>query len=439
MFVSSFVLVSVITALVVATNMRKLRMESNVSPELRALRCIYIPVYGLMVAGDWLQGPFMYALYEQYDYSHSTIAALFVCGFGSSMTIGTFLGCYADKYGRKKFCILYAVLYILSCIMKHFKSLPVLVIGRICGGTATSLLFSVFEAWIVAEHPSEVYLPDTLALQSTTSSIVAILAGLVGQATTDISPLKEVPIGICQGLCYYGGNIWPFDLACIVLIAGALLAGVLFNENYGDRQHLVDSTPGIQALKLVVQDRNMLSLCFVQSLFEAAMYCFVLNWTPAMETDVKAAEDELGIIFSVFMVCCLCGSQLFILVTSYCQWNMESMILVACTIAAITHAQVWANLQLNYVSFFVFELCVGFYIPVMASVKSSFIEEAHRGAIYNIFRIPLNAIVVSILLSGMSVTWSFGVSSCLLALAAVIQYYRRYFLPHDSLSYVSLE
>ncbi len=46
----------------------------------------------------------------------------------------------------------YCVTYILSCITKHSPQYRVLMLGRILGGIATSLLFSAFESWLVAEH-----------------------------------------------------------------------------------------------------------------------------------------------------------------------------------------------------------------------------------------------------------------------------------------------
>lgn len=46
----------------------------------------------------------------------------------------------------------YCITYILSCITKHSPQFKILMIGRILGGIATSLLFSAFESWLVAEH-----------------------------------------------------------------------------------------------------------------------------------------------------------------------------------------------------------------------------------------------------------------------------------------------
>ena len=39
--------------------------------------------------------------------------------------------------------------YIASCATKHFTSFSILMLGRLLGGVSTSLLFSVFETWLV--------------------------------------------------------------------------------------------------------------------------------------------------------------------------------------------------------------------------------------------------------------------------------------------------
>lgn len=53
--------------------------------------------------------------------------------------------------------MLYIAVYSLSCMTKHSPNYWVLLVGRLLGGIATSLLFSAFEAWVVAEHNSRGY------------------------------------------------------------------------------------------------------------------------------------------------------------------------------------------------------------------------------------------------------------------------------------------
>ncbi|CAN1254693.1 Molybdate-anion transporter [Linum perenne] len=119
----------------------------NTSLVFNSFKNNYLLVYSLMMAGDWLQGPYVYYLYSQYGYGKGDIGQLFIAGFGSSMLFGTIVGS-----GRKRACITYCITYILSCITKHSPHYKVLMLGRILGGIATSLLFSAFESWLVAEH-----------------------------------------------------------------------------------------------------------------------------------------------------------------------------------------------------------------------------------------------------------------------------------------------
>ena len=144
----------------------------------------------MFAAGDWLQGPYVYALYQHYGFGRGDIGRLFIAGFGSSMIFGTIVGSLADKTcawhwrrqllllcgvlvlgglhgsvddaaqihpprqcrGRKKAALTYVASYVFGCFTKHFNNFNILFVGRIFCGVATSLLFSAFESWLVAEH-----------------------------------------------------------------------------------------------------------------------------------------------------------------------------------------------------------------------------------------------------------------------------------------------
>jgi MFS family permease len=143
------VLVAVLAALEFSKSSKD---RITTSAAFNAFKNNYLVVYSLMMAGDWLQGPYVYALYQHYNYSQGDIGRLFIAGFGSSMLFGTIVGSLGDRYGRKRASVTYCITYILSCITKHSPQYRVLMLGRILGGIATSLLFSAFESWLVAEH-----------------------------------------------------------------------------------------------------------------------------------------------------------------------------------------------------------------------------------------------------------------------------------------------
>lgn len=124
---------------------------------------IYLATYFLMYAADWLQGPYVYRLYAYYGFTREDNALLFIAGFAASCVMGPIAGSLADKYGRRNACLMYAITYIGSCITKHFPSFAILMFGRLLGGFATSLLWSAFEAWMVAEHNARGYDDEQLS------------------------------------------------------------------------------------------------------------------------------------------------------------------------------------------------------------------------------------------------------------------------------------
>lgn len=68
----------------------------TLSPEFKNFQFNYFLVFLLANGADWLQGPYVYALYESYGHNKLAISTLFVAGFLSSMIFGTFAGSLAD-------------------------------------------------------------------------------------------------------------------------------------------------------------------------------------------------------------------------------------------------------------------------------------------------------------------------------------------------------
>ena len=75
---------------------RKTKTQVTSTPAFQSFQYAYFFVFLLANASDWLQGPYVYALYEQYGHDKDSIALLFIAGFFSSMIFGTFTGSLAD-------------------------------------------------------------------------------------------------------------------------------------------------------------------------------------------------------------------------------------------------------------------------------------------------------------------------------------------------------
>lgn len=360
----------------------------------------YLIVYLLAAAGDWLQGPHVYALYAYYGMSKHDIELLFVAGFGSSLLFGTIVGSVADKYGRKTNCFFYGILYAGACITKHFANFWILMIGRLLGGIATSILFSAFESWLVFEHNKRGFADSLLATvfshATLGNSLVAIISGVVAQQAANTF-----------------GYVAPFDVSLAVLSVMTVALIFTWPENYGDKkadvlQHFSD------AFKAARNDGKVICLGVIQSLFEGSMYVFVLEWTPAL----SAASEFIiphGYIFASFMVACMMGSSLFkMLSKDYRPESFMRYVLVLSGFCLAVPTIAPNSTALVFGAFVVFEICVGIFWPAMGYMRGIYIPEQTRATIMNFCRVPLNAIVICILVLNLPMQWIFH--SCVLFL-----------------------
>ncbi|CAI7750813.1 unnamed protein product [Closterium sp. NIES-54] len=403
--------------------------RAQTTPAFESFKNNYLLVYCLMMAGDWLQGPYVYALYQHYGYDKGDIGRLFIAGFGSSMVFGTIVGSLADRHGRRLACVLYCITYILSCLTKHFPAFSILVLGRVLGGIATSLLFSAFESWLVAEHFARGFEPPWLSITFSKAiflgnGLVAILSGLVANVlVTDLNL----------------GPVAPFDAASVLLAGGMAVIVGTWSENYGDS----DQSHGLLlqfqlAYHAIASDEKIAILGAIQSLFEASMYTFVFLWTPALAPSQQAIPH--GFIFSLFMLASMLGSSLAsrlmgragLKVEVYMQavFAISSLsLLLPCIVNWVLEPHpppgggITAGGRVQLAGFCVFEACVGVFWPSLMRMRAQYLPEESRSTIMNFFRVPLNVFVCLVLyhVRAFPMTAMFLMCSLFLAIAALLQ------------------
>jgi MFS family permease len=388
----------------------------------------YVLVYSLMMSGDWLQGPYVYYLYSQYGFDKGDIGRLFIAGFGSSMLFGTIVGSLADKQGRKRACITYCISYILSCITKHSPEYKILMIGRILGGIATSLLFSAFESWLVAEHNKRGFDPQWLSI--TFSKAIFLGNGLVAIVSGLFANLLAENLGF--------GPVAPFDAAACFLAIGMAIIMSSWSENYGDPSESKDLMAQFKvAAKAIASDEKIALLGAIQSLFEGSMYTFVFLWTPALSPN----EEDIphGFIFATFMLSSMLGSSIASRLLAR-KLKVEGYMQIVFSISAVTLVlPVVTNFLvppssvkggsmsfggcLQLLGFCTFEACVGIFWPSIMKMRSQYIPEEARSTIMNFFRIPLNLFVCVVLynVNAFPITVMFGMCSIFLFMAAILQ------------------
>ena len=320
-------------------------------------------------------------------------------------------------------------------------------LGRLLGGVSTSLLFSVFEAWLIKAHADadlpKQCLPKSFSWAAFGNGAIAILAGLIANHIAHSAPMVQV-----SGKIHRGGYLNPFDLAIFSLILCGGGAYVLWEENYGsspneqdgernsgeDDSHGHDGDAKNQrvwyaglrnALTVTLRNKDIMLCGIISSLFEGSMYIFVFMWTPLLKTLARnqGMSDNLpfGLIFATFMVCCMTGSSIFSIVVE--KFPVEKLGIVVFGIGSVAMAIVALEISdsVSFVGMNLFEVCVGMYFPIMGTMKGGIVPEDQRAAIYNLYRIPLNFIVLFSLLTDLTPRVSFILNATMLATATVLQ------------------
>lgn len=300
--------------------------------------------------------------------------------------------------------------------------------GRAVVGCALSLLFSAPEAWLAGEASRKnvsKYLGETFGLAYTGDALVAIIAGKLASWAAGMR-----------------GVTGPFDLSIVFLAAGAVVAGLFWRENKAvaaatSASSSDDSGKGAKkgsikkAFDIVRGDQKLMLVGAVQSLFEAAMYVFILQWPPAIAGAVSAyfgegAMTPFGTIFSCFMTCSLLGSLTFGKLLKRKNSMTEStatgmLAAAAASMGAGAYLTSGATTSLAGImgALCLYEACVGMYFPAIGTLRSKYVPDDQKSVILSLFGIPLNTLVVLayLFVKELGMSGALGVSSAALAIA----------------------
>ncbi len=329
----------------------------------------------------------MYTLYKhEKSISESTVASLFTVGFVTAGITASFVGSLADQYGRRAGCLTFCVTYGLSCLSVLSNDIFILFVGRALGGLSTTLLYSVFETWMIAEyHKRELSgclsLGSMFSMLVTLSSVVAILSGVVGEAI----------------VAYTGTKTSPFMASFVCLVFAFVGIHQLWSENYGEAASEKQQSDG--GWRALLADRRILALTATTTCFEGSMYLFVFFWAPTLISAHERAGSEsplpLGLIFSCFMCVVMLGSTIFGVVKPDNARDAGHLLLSILALAS--YGLLIPVLQRSeggtFWSFALFEVSVGLYFPSMSRLKSEVVEDAVRAKVYGFMRLPLNVFI----------------------------------------------
>ncbi|KAF9969347.1 Molybdate-anion transporter [Actinomortierella ambigua] len=370
-------------------------MLSTAGDSFSKFRNNYLAVYLSVMMSDWLQGPYLYMLYQSYSFDIYDIAVLFITGFISSAVFGTLVANTADVWGRKKMALLFCFTSSTASLIRFSNNYHYLVFSHLLSGLSTALLYCVFDSWYISQHQRKGFPPNLISATFGTATflngLVAILAGVVANIAVQASQSLVAPFVVSAGT---------------LVVAGLIVSGT-WEENYGESKQANGSIlkSMLEGLVVLKNDVNILALGFAQTVFECCMYTFVLLYTPALETAVKSNNGAdvlfpLGYLFSAMMFFTMLGSLTFKIMTNK---KIPTEILLAtalflsgaafCFIVLST-----TNVTNTVLAFLLFEFTVGLYFPSIGTLRAQSIPEQTRTGVMAFLRVPMNLAVCAILL-----------------------------------------
>ncbi|PFH59404.1 hypothetical protein XA68_12434 [Ophiocordyceps unilateralis] len=352
----------------------------------------FLAPYALAVAADWLQGPHLYALYKsEKQLPEDVVALLYATGFVSAAVSATVAGQLVDRLGRRSACQYYCIFNSFSCGLVLYRSMPLLILGRVSGGIATTLLFSAFESWMISEYHllglDDSVLPLKTVLENMTlvNSAVAMLSGVAGDALVEASGMRVTPFVVANLCC---------------LVAARLLLFLWRENSRGGPVVKGQWTDYWLGIVTVLTSKRISALAMATCFFEGAMYLFVFFWTAALKSvRLRAGIDKeppLGLIFSSFMCAMMAGSLVSAPLRAPSRQSATTDLCVAMAIGSgsLSCAVLFGDERKLFWAFCVLEATVGAYFPAMGFLKSEFVDDDRRGHVYSALRLPLNLFVL---------------------------------------------
>lgn len=200
-----------------ATNVAKFTGEEDGSPphpipskleEATHFRTNFLSIYLLVMSSEWLSGPYLYPLLRNDKaLPISIVVALYATAYTSAAISALGVGFLADRYGRRNACLAECIIHSLAClsVVLGSDSLPILFLGRVLAGVGLTLLWTVFESWMVTEWNARGLEGDgcemsrMFGMMTTANCMTAIVGGVLGHCMVS----------------FIGSKLWPFGAGIV--------------------------------------------------------------------------------------------------------------------------------------------------------------------------------------------------------------------------------
>jgi hypothetical protein len=116
------------------------------------------------------------------------------------------------------------------------------------------------------------------------------------------------------------------------------------------------------------------------------------------------------------------GSSVYAIFSDSIKGEKLAVAVFAIAAVAMAFVVMFEGKTMKFIGMNMFECTVGMYFPIMGTLKGAIVPESMRAGIYNLYRIPLNFIVLFSLLTDLTPTMSFSLNCVMLSTATGLQY-----------------
>lgn len=335
----------------------------------------YLVIYSILVLSDGFRGPFLWPIYKSYGMDDQEIYILYSITFFSSALFTSTSGFIADNWSKSYTLALACVIDGISCLARFSSDFNVLVIGHVLAGISYCTLFPILESWMIEKHEKAGY--SQLQLQETLAS-TSWLFGFV-----------EIGCGIGANFIstYYGYSQLLYLSAFFMIISFNLI----LNYNAPEKK---SKTIKKKSVHTGASNSTLVVIALTQFGFEALLTVFISLWAPALGNAAKSTNVDVpfGYIFSFFMVSVMIGSRIY----SYLSKNLSdvaisSIIFLITFISMLSCGIFYDSVPILVLSFNVFEIAFGIYLPCLGSIRSKLLPPDRRTFLMSLLKVPTYA------------------------------------------------
>lgn len=355
------------------------------------LKFRYIFAYLLTRASVWSKSPYIWSMYLFYHkFTIPEIGILYVIDAVSALIFGPITGNLADMFGRKRFCQFYNITTILNLALRLTGDQKLAYLAQVLTGVGAGLITTSFESWVVSESIKEF---KTLEMER--EKFLKKLFKTVNMYDAGISIVCSVLAALVYTLY---GVLAPIILSIIFSIFGMIYIEINWSENNLQIEKKSIAKCYSEAFKELGK-REVLTVGMCESLTNGVQSLFLFLWTPILLASTPT-QVNIGFVFLCIVSSIFCGTKVFEISIIYLKLN-KYLVLSLCLFVIFS-----SLLTIFYVDVFVIRLVLfalmnglsGLYQPLYSIIKYRILEEKHRTLLMNLFRIPLNAYVITILL-----------------------------------------